>query len=36
MRYIGYYEWVYNTSNWNSRRRVKSQERATFEASVQS
>lgn len=34
MRHIGYCEWVYNTFNWNYRRRVESQERATFEASM--
>lgn len=34
MRRIGYCEWVYNTFNWNYRRRVESQERATFEASI--
>lgn len=34
MRHIGYCEWVCNTFNWNSGRRVESQERATFEASM--
>ena len=34
MRHIGYCEWVYNTFTWNSRRRIESQERATFEVSM--
>ena len=34
MRHIGYCGWVYNTFTWSSRRRIESQERATFEVSM--